>query len=130
MKRSVPFEFFGESQYLEFTIGSLREFERAMGNMSIAEIMQNTNSLTVLTTGLMVGLKHHYRNKPINFFDRKLEEFLDNGGNLNELFLPLSRAIMVSGIFGKSVADAALNADTEDDLGEAIINADGEPKNE
>lgn len=128
MKRSVPFEYFGEGQYLEFTIGSLRELEKAMG-MIIGEIMQNHNSLTVLTTGLMIGLKHHYRNKPINFFDRKLEEFMDDGGNINEMFLPLNRAIMVSGIFGRDIADAALNADTEDALGDAVMNAEGDEKN-
>lgn len=129
MKRNVPFEYFGEGQYLEFTIGSLREFEKAMGNMAIADILENINSLSALTTGLMVGLKHHYRNKPISFFDQKIEEYLDNGGDLSDLFLPLAKAVMASGIFGKTVTDAALHAETEDELGTAIINAEGEQKN-
>ena len=131
MKRSVAFEYFGAGQYLEFTIGGLRELEKALGGMAIGEIIQNIGSLSVLSAGLMIGLRHHYRNRPLSFFDDKIEEHLDNGGKLEELFLPLAKALMVTGVFGKHIADAAETAETDEDFANIALSGDeeGEQKN-
>lgn len=131
MARTVLFEFFGEGQYLEFKIGGLRELEKVLGDMPISEIIVKLTSVSVLSAGLMVGLRHHYRNRPIGFFDDLIEKHLDNGGSLEDLWVPLGKAILVSGAFGKKIADEAEKAETDEDLANMSFvdeNA-GEPKN-
>ena len=53
--------------------------------------------------GLMIGMKHHYHKPMPSMFADKIEQYLADGGTLNDIAIPIVKAIFASGIFGKEV---------------------------
>lgn len=105
MKRTIPFEIFEENQTIYFDIIRLAELEKAVG-MSIAEIVKKQESgINFCLCGLLVGLKHHYHKATLAFYAEKIDEYLDKGGQLDDIAIPIIRAIVASGIFGKEISD-------------------------
>lgn len=103
MRKTVPFELFEPNQYIYFDILRLAELEKAMG-MSIVELVQKQEAgINFCLTALSIGLKHHYNKATPMFFAEKIEKYLEAGGGINDIAIPIIKAIMLSGIFGKEI---------------------------
>ncbi|MEA4835369.1 MAG: hypothetical protein VB133_09555 [Anaeromusa sp.] len=100
MKKTVPFEFFGENQTIYFDVLRIAELEDRMKE-SIYEIMNKSGGMKLAVAGLTIGLRHHYPKITPAFVIEKMEEHFEHGGTLEELVLPVAKAISESGIFGK-----------------------------
>jgi hypothetical protein len=108
MKRSIPFEIFGPNQTIYYDIMRLAELEKALG-CSITEVIQKQDAgINFCLTALPIGMKHHYHKATPLYFAEKIEEYIANGGSLDEIAVPIIKAILASGIFGKEISDRAL----------------------
>jgi hypothetical protein len=100
MKKTVPFEVFGPNQFLMFDILRLSELEKAVGK-TINELVTNGNAgVEFCLKALPIGMKQHYRPDPREYAER-IEKHLENGGTLNQIEVPIIKAILASGIYGK-----------------------------
>ena len=114
MKKSIPFEVFGPNQYIYFDILRLAELEGALG-CSINDIIQRQDAgVKFCLTALPIGMKHHYHKPTSAFFAEKIEEHLaKDGASLDDIAVPIVKAILASGVFGKEVADRAMGMEEE-----------------
>lgn len=108
MKKTIPFNFFEEGQTIYFNSIRFEELE-SLTNKSIGDILNSTMSIGLLVSALSIGLKHHYAKKPKSFYYEKIDEFIDNGGNVMDLWQAFTKSILASGLFGKELADAILS---------------------
>lgn len=126
MKRTVPFEIFGASQYLMIDILRLGELNRAIGR-PIYETMATGNvGEDFVLKALPIAMKQHYHNATPEFFAEKIAEHLENGGKFDDIAIPIVRAVLVSGILGKAVSDRVMGIIT----GNSENEVPEEPKNE
>ncbi len=102
MKKTVPFDCFGAGQTIYFDITRLGELEKVLGDSIINVVRRQDAGVNFCIAGLLIGLKHHYNRPTPALMAEKIEEFLDNGGTLDDLALPIVQAILASGIFGKA----------------------------
>lgn len=108
-----------------------------MIRLSLLEKSMGTSILRLMTTqdvgvdfvlrALPIAMQQHEFNKPINFWAERIEQYLDNGGDIKDIAVPLIRAILATGIMGSKVRDATIS-----ELEKAAVkSADGEnSKNE
>ena len=101
MKKTVPFELFEPNQTIYFDILRLAELEKSLGDSIINVIRKADAGVNFCIAGLTVGLKHHYPKATETVIVEKMEQYLDDGGNLDDIATPIVRAILASGIFGK-----------------------------
>lgn len=101
--KKVPFEVFGEGQYLYFNVARLMQLEQACGGDGISKIVGKQElNLTVLTNILTIGLAHHQKRNPL-WYAQRIQELLDDGISLEEdIYFPVVKAIAGSGILGKA----------------------------
>jgi hypothetical protein len=102
MKKTVPFELFGENQYLMFDIIRLGELEKLLGVSMIRMAAELDAGVNFCIYGLMIGMKQHYKPDP-RFYAKKIEEHLDNGGNLLDIAKPILEAINKTNVFNYAV---------------------------
>lgn len=102
MKRTIPFDHFGAGQTIYFDITRLGELEKALGDSIINVVRRQDAGVNFCIAGCLTGLKHHYNRPTPALMAEKIEEFLDNGGTLDDLALPIVQAILATGIFGKA----------------------------
>lgn len=100
MKR-IPCNFFGEGQKLYFNIARLAELESVTGQ-KIGELLSSL-SLKSLVLAYVIGLQHEQRRSEQWYYTR-LQELFDNGEiTLDELTIPIVKAVAASGVLGKQV---------------------------
>ena len=104
MKKTVPFEFFGENQTIFFDITRIYELED-MIKMPVYDAIHQAPSIKLAIAGIVIGLKHHYPGITPAFVIEKMEEHFERGGSLAELVLPIGKAIVDAGIFGGQKAE-------------------------
>ena len=114
MKKTVPFELFGPNQYLMFDILRLAELEQKTGKTLDQIIAAQDVGVNFALIALPIAMKQHYNRETAEFFAAKIEEHLESGGTFNDISVPLVRALLVSGILGKEVADHAMGLVTEE----------------
>lgn len=102
MKRTIPFDHFGAGQTIYFDIIRLAELEKVLGDSIINVVRRQDAGINFCIAGCLIGLKHHYTRPTAALMAEQIEEYLDNGGNLDELALPIVQAILATGIFGKA----------------------------
>jgi hypothetical protein len=101
MKKTIPFDLFKEQQTIYFDIARLGQLEDILGD-SIVTIMRTRNAgVKFCMAGLTVGLQHEYPKATVGTYEDLVDAYFDNGGTIDQLSVPIIRAIMVSGIFGK-----------------------------
>lgn len=104
MKKSIPFEVFGENQYLYFDIQRLMRLEQLLGK-SISNVVASQDiTIDFVIKSLMVGLAHHNRDN-VSQWTAKVEKYFEDGGSIELLAEPILRAVIASGIFGKLDAE-------------------------
>ena len=99
MKKTVPFEFFGENQTIYFDVLRIAELED-MIKMPVYDVVRQSASIKLAIAGLVIGLKHHYPGITPAFVIGKMEEHFEHGGTLSELVMPIGKAIVDAGVFG------------------------------
>lgn len=113
MKKSVPFEVFGENQYLYFDIQRLMRLEQLLGKSISNVVASHDITLDFIVKSLMVGLSHHSRDN-VSQWTAKVEKYFEDGGSIELLAEPIMRGIIVSGIFGPIVDTEAEGAAGEE----------------
>jgi hypothetical protein len=98
MKKTVPFKLFGEDQEIYFDIIRLGELETLLKDSILSIVRKQDAGINFCIAGLTIGLRHHIT--PAEIID-KMEQYFDNGGNLDELAVPIIKAVLATGIFGK-----------------------------
>jgi hypothetical protein len=116
MKKSIPFELFGPNQYIMFDIQRLAELERALGRDITSIVRSQYAGVDFCLAALPIGMRQHYKAAP-SVFAEKIEAYLENGGTLDDIALPIIKAIVASGILGKEMNDR-LNESSEPEGGE------------
>lgn len=102
MKKTVPFDYFEQGQTIYFDMLRLAELEKILGDSIINVVRKNDAGANFCIAGLTVGLRHHYpKATPADMAD-KIDQCLDEGATLDDIALPIVRAVLESGIFGKS----------------------------
>jgi len=105
MKKTIPFEIIEKNQTIYFDILRLAELERILGK-SITDIVHSGEAgINFCLAGMQAGLKHHYFQEGPAFYAEKMGEYISRGGRLDDVAIPIIRAIMASGIFGKGAAE-------------------------
>lgn len=105
MKKSVPFEVFGANQFIYFDIMRLAQLEQAMGRSIYQIISGGEAGINFCLNALTVGLRHHYSKASPQLFAEKIGEYLEEGGELDDIAVLIVKAIILSGIFGKEIMD-------------------------
>lgn len=118
--KKVPFDLFGEGQYMYFNISRLMQLEQAIGSGISAIVARKELNLTVLTQIFAIGLAHHKKHNAL-WYAEKMQEMLDEGKSLEEdFYVPAVKAICGSGILGKAAYYGAfpeeLTADAQKEL--------------
>lgn len=133
MAKKIPFEFFKEGQFLKLDIGKLKAIEDIVGR-PIGEIIANSQaiSLTTIIAVLTVGL--HEPNgqlklhTPKHYADLMQKYFDDNDdADIDAIIVPVFKALVSTGILGRSVYLATFPEDATPEMKEAT--KDEEEKN-
>lgn len=100
--KKVAIELFGQGQEIYFDIGRFAAIE-SLTKKSIGDIIGGDKlNVTNMAILLSVGLRHYGQKGPQWYLD-KIQELLDAGHEIEEIQLPLIKAIGGSGILGRSV---------------------------
>ncbi|CQR73302.1 hypothetical protein SOV_50850 [Sporomusa ovata DSM 2662] len=110
MLKSIPFDLFEQGQTIYFDIKRLEKLELIMGVPINTTIRKGNAGIHFCLAGLLVGLQHENPKATADFYADKIDEYFDNGGTLDELAIPIVRAILASGIFGKQKETEEKNA--------------------
>lgn len=107
MKKAVSFELFEPNQTMYFNIMRLKEFEDRMG-IPFGRMVGQECSIKFCIIGLSVGLRHHYPQEHSDaFWAGKMDEYMENGGTLQDIFLKIAEAIGMSNALGKFTPQSA-----------------------
>jgi hypothetical protein len=105
MKRTIPFDLFGEKQELCFTIAGIAVLERALGKSIQQIVASQAAGFDFCLNALPICLK----NIQPQLYVKKIEEYLDvEGHSIDDIALPIIHAICASGALGKAASNAAL----------------------
>ena len=129
MKKTIQFELFAPNQTIYFDILRLAELEKALGMPINAIVTKQETGIGFCLTALRIGMKHHYRKGTDDFYAEKIEKHFEDDGTLEEILVPIIRAIMASGVFGKEaiakiekkVAEDNENQDAESEESEKNV---------
>lgn len=100
--KKVDVPAFGEGQQIWFNIGRLKRVEEML-HQPIGEILQNTTTLSLknLLVFLVVGMSQHgSRNE--QYYIEKIDHALENGYTIEDIQLPVLKAVAGSGLLGKA----------------------------
>ena len=105
MKKTIPFELFGDKEKLCFTIATIAELEMALGK-SIQQIVHSGNAgIHFCLAALPICLK---RVNP-HIYVTKIEEYLtEEGHSIDDIAIPIIHAVCASGALGKTLSDNAM----------------------
>lgn len=96
---------FDKPRRLRFDLSAIEDFEAANNGQPLGLLVNNLNNLglTALKLALWAGLRHEDQALTPNLVRRMLQQHLDDGKPLSQLTEPLNKAILQSGLFGKSL---------------------------
>ena len=104
MVPSIPFDLFGDGQSIRLTIGKFLAIEQIL-KKPIGQIIdvQRALDLTSLTVILSVGVQSadgKIKAKSPQWYASKIQELLEDGHGMEEIMVPVVKAIAASGIMG------------------------------
>jgi len=133
MRRCIPFNYFEPDQDIYFDIDRLELLEAMTGTTVTKMAVDRDNTgIGFVKKALAIGLAHHYTDTKLTAekIGRMIEKHLDNGGTLSQLELAVGKAIIASGIYGKTAADRAIglipDPEDEETEGKNVPAAEGE----
>ena len=101
--KKVQFEIFGDGQYLYFDIGRLIQIEGQTGKSAADLITKQDLSFSFMTVLLSVGLRQHGIKTPQWYADKLSEKFSNFEISIDDIAVPLAKAIIGTGILGKQL---------------------------
>ena len=142
MVKKIPFDLIKEGQYLKLDIGKMMTVEQMLkiGKMMTVEqmlkmptlqVLQELRalSITVMTALLSVSVHEEdgsFRGRSQKFYADKIQELLYKGHSIEEISLPITKAVVATGIAGT----AAYLATFPEEATEKLANeAEKEEKN-
>ena len=97
--KQVPFNVFGENEYLYYDIGRLIQVENQTGKSATDIIIKQDLNLGFITVLLSVGLRHHGLKSPQWYADK----FSRFEITLDDVAVPIAKALIGTGIMGKQL---------------------------
>lgn len=101
--KKVQFEIFGDGQYIYFDIGRLIQIEGQTGKSAADLITKQDLSFSFMTVLLSVGLRQHGIKTPQWYADKLSEKFSKFEISIDDIAVPLAKAIIGTGILGKQL---------------------------
>jgi hypothetical protein len=98
-KNAVKFEFGGRERSLALRPSSLRDFENMMDGKTLSELLPG-RGMNTLAALLWAGLKHEDDKISMKKVFGYLDDYIDAGGDLLQLWDVVGKALINSGIFG------------------------------
>ena len=101
--KQVPFNVFGENEYLYYDIGRLIQVENQTGKSATDIIIKQDLNLGFITVLLSVGLRHHGLKSPQWYADKLSDKFSRFEITLDDVAVPIAKALIGTGIMGKQL---------------------------
>lgn len=101
--KKIEFDVFGKGQYLYFDIGRLMQIEGQTKKSAADLITKQDLSFSFLTVLLSVGLRQHGIKTPQWYADQLTEKFAAFEITIDDIAVPLAKAIIGTGILGKQL---------------------------
>ena len=100
--KKIDFEFFAPGQQIYFDVSRIMQVENVL-KKGVGEIVmeQSLNNVT-LSDLLSIGLRHYGLQNPEKVA-KKLQTLLDEGVEIEEIQMPVAKALVASGALGKKV---------------------------
>lgn len=134
MAKKIPFSFFKEGQYLKLDIGKLKAIEDIVGR-PIGDIIANSQSISLTTVIAVLTVGLHEPNGQLKMHTQKhyadlLQKYFDENedADIDEIAVPVFKALVSTGILGKAVYMAAFPEDATAEMKDAV-KKDEEEKN-
>ena len=101
--KKIPFELFGEGQYMYMNIGRFIELQNLTGKTA-SEIVRNTEiDLDLITKFFAIALRHHGMKQP-KWYAEKIQTLIEDGCSLeSDIQMPIVKCIAGSMILGKAM---------------------------
>lgn len=98
--KKIDFEFFGPGQQIYFDVGRIMQVENVL-KKGIGEIVQEQQlNMSTLCVLISIGLRHYGMKRPQDIAN-KLQVMLDEGLEIEEMQIPVAKALAASGALGK-----------------------------
>ena len=101
--KQVPFNVFGENEYLYYDIGRLIQVENQKGKSATDIIIKQDLNLGFITVLLSVALRHHGLKSPQWYADKLSDKFSRFEITLDDVAVPIAKALIGTGIMGKQL---------------------------
>lgn len=112
MINKVKFDYFGDNTDVFFNTKRIRELNQ-LTKISTGKLLNSELDVELLVAMLQVGLAHKYGKVPAEFYDTKLDAYLETSDNgYYEIWKTMVKALIISGVAGKKLADFVLKNDT------------------
>lgn len=100
--KKFNFEFFAPGQQIYFDVGRIMQVENVL-KKGIGEIVLEQNlNMSTLCVLLSIGLRHYGMQSP-ETVAKKLQTLLDEGADIEEIQMPVAKALGASGALGRKV---------------------------
>lgn len=120
MRHSTPFPFFDRARKLRFDVNALCDLEATLGQSVGAAFTDGKAGISTLRALLWAGLKWEEPSLTEKKVGEFLQTYLENGGTVDQIADVVGKAMIDSGIVGKSKAEGE-SADAENPRGETVV---------
>lgn len=120
--KQIPFELFGQGQYMYMDIGRFITLEKLTGK-PIGEIIKSSEvDLGFIANFLTIALRHH-GNKQTGFYIEKIQELCETSDFdiVTDIQMPIVKCIAASGLLGKAYYYAVFPEEITPDAKKEII---------
>lgn len=92
---------------LFFNMRALRALDRSMGEVGIAKALELIRALNIATLERVIwaGLLHDEPTLTVSLVSKRIDTYIDNGGEAGPLFEAAYRAVNGSGVFNRSTPE-------------------------
>lgn len=97
---------------LKFGIRDVREFEQNLG-YGVDELQARGQRMTALVALLFYGLRHEDKALTLPLVERKLQRYLDQGGDIIAIVDATYAALYHSGVYGTRLAEVSRRIEAE-----------------
>ena len=104
MIKKIPFDLIEEGQYLKLDIGKMMTVEQML-KKPMLEILQDLRALSVTAMTALLSVSVHeadgsFRGRSQKFYADKVQELLYKGHSIEEISLPITKAVVATGFAG------------------------------
>lgn len=100
--KKIDFEFFAPGQQIYFDVSRIMQVENVLKKGVGEIVMEQSLNMGTLCVLLSIGLRHYGLQNPEKVA-KKLQTLLDEGVEIEEIQMPVAKALVASGALGKKV---------------------------